>query len=113
MEAKYLATASFDDMVFEGRNKAYGAYQLRQEYNDRMSKAGGICFSSILLLLGLSYAAISMKPDLKEAMVPSPIDREIYLEHPVFEEVKQARLAAAPAVLLHLPQQPGSLPNPG
>ena len=35
-------TASFDDIVFEGRNQAYGAYQLRQEYQSRLGRAGGI-----------------------------------------------------------------------
>ena len=33
MEAKEFLTASFDDMVFEGRNKAYGAYELRKNYD--------------------------------------------------------------------------------
>jgi protein TonB len=45
--------ASFDDLVFEGRNQAYGAYQLRQAYNGHVRLAialmMGLC---ALLLLG-------------------------------------------------------------
>lgn len=97
MEAKQLAPDNFDDLVFEGRNKAYGAYQLRQEYNDRISKAAGISFSSVLLLLGLGYAAMQMKPELVVTLVPPPMDHEIILlPKPKLEQVKQAP-APAPA----------------
>lgn len=34
--------ASLDDLVFEGRNQAYGAYQLRQAYNGHVRKALGL-----------------------------------------------------------------------
>jgi protein TonB len=48
-----LFPASLDDLVFEGRNQAYGAYQLRQSYNGHVRKAlgimGGLC---ALLLVG-------------------------------------------------------------
>jgi protein TonB len=48
-----LFPASFDDLVFEGRNQAYGAYQLRQAYNGHVRLAialmMGLC---ALLLLG-------------------------------------------------------------
>jgi protein TonB len=48
-----LFPASFDDLVFEGRNQAYGAYQLRQAYNSHVRLAialmMGLC---ALLLLG-------------------------------------------------------------
>nr|GFC80723.1 hypothetical protein [Tanacetum cinerariifolium] len=33
---------SFDDLLFEGRNQAYGAYQLRQDYNSHVRKALGL-----------------------------------------------------------------------
>jgi periplasmic protein TonB len=96
METKQLAPVSFDDIVFEGRNKAYGAYQLRLDYNNRMSKAAGISFSGILFLFGLGYGAMQLKPDLADSLVPEEIVREVTLRpKPVFEEVKQAKPAAA------------------
>ena len=41
---------SFDDLVFEGRNQAYGAYQLRQDYNSHVRKAMGSLLSVCALL---------------------------------------------------------------
>lgn len=38
---------SFDDLLFESRNKEYGAYQLRKKYNSVV--IGGILFASILV----------------------------------------------------------------
>lgn len=45
-------TDSLDDVVFEGRNQAYGAYQLRQDYQQNLASAGGItvAFCTVLLL---------------------------------------------------------------
>ena len=48
-----FSQASLDDLVFEGRNQAYGAYQLRQSYNSHVRKAlsstMGLC---ALLIVG-------------------------------------------------------------
>ena len=34
-----LATASLDDIVFDGRNRHYGAYELRALYQRHMTRA--------------------------------------------------------------------------
>ena len=39
MEANKILNADILDIIFDGKNKAYGAYQLRKTYNSRMSKA--------------------------------------------------------------------------
>jgi protein TonB len=44
------------DLVFENRNKSYGAYELRQTYASNMVKAMGITFFSIAVLCGASIA---------------------------------------------------------
>jgi len=41
---------SLVEMIFEGRNKAYGAYQLRLQYSATMLKSLGLVFGSTLLL---------------------------------------------------------------
>jgi len=46
------------DLVFDDRNKAYGAYDLRQRYAGNMVRAMSITFLSIGLLCG---AAIILK----------------------------------------------------
>ncbi|MBK9354742.1 MAG: energy transducer TonB [Bacteroidetes bacterium] len=42
-----------NQIVFENRNRAYGAYELRQSYNDNMIKAlfGGLLFFGLILLI--------------------------------------------------------------
>ena len=42
MEANKILTADVLDLVFEGRNKDYGAYELRKKYNKRILLALGI-----------------------------------------------------------------------
>lgn len=42
--------ASLDDLVFEGRNQAYGAYQLRQAYNGHVRKALSLMIGLCALL---------------------------------------------------------------
>ncbi len=39
MEANKILQADLLDLVFEGRNKDYGAYELRKKYNKRVSLA--------------------------------------------------------------------------
>lgn len=42
MEANKILQADLLDVVFEGRNKDYGAYELRKKYNRRIILALGI-----------------------------------------------------------------------
>ncbi len=46
MDNKRGGKYDFDDLLFESRNKEYGAYQLRKRYNSVM--VAGIIFSSVL-----------------------------------------------------------------
>lgn len=43
------------DIIFENRNKLYGAYALRKFYNDRLYKALGGTFLIVIALCGLSF----------------------------------------------------------
>ena len=68
------------DILFENRNKEYGAYTLRREYDAHMRKAMVITFSSaaLLLLLAFSFkhknniARASLPPDIFIAPTPPP-----------------------------------------
>ena len=51
MEANKILSADILDLVFEDRNKEYGAYQLRKTYNGRIIKALVITASVALLAL--------------------------------------------------------------
>jgi periplasmic protein TonB len=51
MEANKILNADILDIIFEGRNKSYGAYELRKTYNSRIIKAI-IAMGVLLLLIG-------------------------------------------------------------
>lgn len=60
---------SLNDLVFENRNKAYGAYDLRINYNKRLNRSFTIALSSISLLFLIFFL-------LKK--VPDPIIEKVF-----------------------------------
>lgn len=46
-----MVTSDFDDLVFENRNREYGAYQLRKRYNNVL--LAGTLIASLLVTLGV------------------------------------------------------------
>lgn len=50
MESNKILGADILDILFEGRNKEYGAYELRKTYNKRLWRAMAVMGSMILLL---------------------------------------------------------------
>lgn len=63
MEANKILTADVLDIIFDGKNKAYGAYQLRKNYNRTMGKALIFTASALLLILLGSLAANYLNKD--------------------------------------------------
>jgi protein TonB len=62
MEANKILSADILDLVFEDRNKDYGAYDLRKTYNKRIIMALVITASIALLALLGSVLASTLKP---------------------------------------------------
>ncbi len=52
MEKVNLASHTLDDIVFENRNRAYGAYELRASYERNMTRAVTLAPLLLLLLVG-------------------------------------------------------------
>lgn len=50
MKPEIIMQSTLLDILFYGRNKAYGAYTLRNEYNQRLAKSMIFTFSTVLLL---------------------------------------------------------------
>jgi protein TonB len=50
MEPNQILRADVLDIVFEGRNKAYGAYELRRTYNRRLKRSVGLMAGVVLVL---------------------------------------------------------------
>lgn len=66
MEANKILSADILDLIFEDRNKDYGAYQLRKTYNGRIARALIITASIALLALLGSYLANELDKDKKK-----------------------------------------------
>ncbi|MEP6628025.1 MAG: energy transducer TonB, partial [Ginsengibacter sp.] len=71
MEANQILKADILDILFDGRNKAYGAYDLRKTYNKRISTALAVTMGIILLLLiGSAIASkLNKSTDVKDMVV--------------------------------------------
>lgn len=91
MHTSDLRTASLNDMVFEGRNKAYGAYVLRQLYHRHLASALTLAVALSLVLL--------VSPILIARLFPKPIEAAELVDLPGSETV----LIAPPAVKSELP----------
>ena len=64
METKDILNADVLDIIFEGRNKAYGAYELRMNYKKRTRNAliGCILFATVLASIPVIASLINNKP---------------------------------------------------
>lgn len=100
-----LRNATLDDMVFEGRNKAYGAFILRRLYNQHLARASAIAIVLSLLLLGAPLLldrlfppmieAAALLPDLPPAIQP--------IKPPKFESIKPAEPAGSAQPIIRPP----------
>ena len=63
MNTQNILTANFLDILFDGRNKNYGAYDLRKNYNKRLAKALASMLAICLVFTMGSIFASSRKVD--------------------------------------------------
>ena len=72
--AEKLAVKPFDEIVFEHRNKEYGAYELRKRYNKHMNTAFIIAIS--VFVISVSVPAIM---DFLDTLAPIEADTNVEL----------------------------------
>ena len=100
-----VLVGTLDDIVFAGRNQAYGAFQLRRSYNRHLGAAlaiTGMAAALLLLLpLVLRYLAPEMvfAPPITTNTDPGRKVTEVTIEQPVVLP-PTARAAAAPATVV-------------
>lgn len=82
MEANKILSADILDLIFEDRNKDYGAYQLRKNYNKRITRALLITASIAVLALGGSFLASKLQG--------SGDDKQLQQREITLEDIKQA-----------------------
>lgn len=76
METTKILSSSFLDILFDGRNKNYGAYELRTSYNKRLYKALG----ATGLLVGLLMGATLLKAEDKPVNTKLEVGPELTIE---------------------------------
>ena len=80
MDVNKILQSDLLDLVFEDRNKAYGAYDLRRTYKKRLSIALAITAAIALLALGGSILASTLKANK---------NNKINVQEVVLEDIKQ------------------------
>lgn len=101
MNANSILHSDVLDILFENRNKQYGAYTLRKEYNKRLMTAIGGMFSLVAIVVGcLSFKAkekpaafIAEGPVVTLATDPTPPPQK---KDPVVPKLKPKMDAGAP-----------------
>jgi protein TonB len=68
MDVNKILSADFLDILFEGRNKEYGAYELRKKYNKRLMISLAIMISIAMLVFLGSMLANEVAKNRKENM---------------------------------------------
>jgi len=83
MESSTILTADVLDIIFEGRNKEYGAYDLRRTYGRRLTLSITVMLS-VSLLLGIGFAfAGEKKQKVTEVIVPPDVVLKKMPDEPV------------------------------
>jgi protein TonB len=103
MSTPITLTGSLDDIVFEGRNQAYGAYQLRRSYQRHLGSALLIALAACTLLFLLPIAVNLLWPEdvVAAPAIPKP-QPPITPHHYEFEKPTPpvAPAAVQPAVMV-------------
>ena len=100
MQADQIMRSSLNDIVFEGRNKSYGAYLLRNIYERHLMRATAISIALFLLAI--------FSPAIISALTPEEDAPEV-----VLKEVNYTELAPPPPMEnTPPPQPPPDMPPP-
>ncbi|WP_438945028.1 energy transducer TonB [Sediminibacterium sp.] len=65
MDKNQILQSEWLDILFEGKNKTYGAYELRKTYNNRLKKALMIAFSVVALFIVFVVLGKAYKDEIK------------------------------------------------
>lgn len=88
MEANKILSSDFLDILFEGRNKEYGAYELRKGYTGRMGKA--------LLVVALLFGGIAAAVIINKQLTPKQSAEDIQMQEVTIQEIQQEQKQEEP-----------------
>ena len=88
MDNAQIARSSLNDIVFDGRNKAYGAYVLRRIYQRHVTRALIIATSLFLLLISFPIIANYIAEKTKKPEVKKNLQVNELMEAPPLDAAK-------------------------
>ncbi len=80
MDANRILSSDLLDLVFEGRNKDYGAYELRKSYNRRITRA---------LVITASIAVLALLGSVLSSAMKGKGDNKVKINEMTIQDVKQ------------------------
>lgn len=86
MDNAQLATASLNDIVFEGRNKKYGAFELRRIYGRNVTRA--LIIGAALLALLVFIPAIAKMLEEQKPKEVLNLKENVLMDAPPLDETK-------------------------
>ncbi len=96
MKTENQLIGSFNELVFENRNKAYGAYVLRNSYNNNMSFSLfiSIAFFAVIALVAFGLTKNTLPPiDMKNLeKIDSTFSIEVVIPHDPIIEMKREKI---------------------
>ena len=96
MSTPIMLTGSLDDIVFEGRNQAYGAFQLRRSYQRHLGSALAITLTTCSLLF---LAGVTAQRLFSDAPIAGPTLPDMPQPHPQTYELPKIKPTPPPAAV--------------
>lgn len=88
MNSAQIAQASLDDIVFEGRNKTYGAYVLRQLYQRNVTRSLIIATGLLVLLIAFPLIAQYIKNHKPKEDTKKNLTENVLMDAPPLDDTK-------------------------
>ncbi len=81
MDINKILKADYIDILYDGKNKQYGGYELRKKYKNRATTAFLICLGVIAILFAIKFISFAGKSEVLVDLAPPSID-DVVLEPP-------------------------------
>lgn len=89
MQTNNILSASLIDIIFDGRNKAYGAYELRRTYERRIKKSLIVTFFIAGAAIGGTVMANSFKKNERARYTATAVDLQALPDEKEPEKIKE------------------------
>lgn len=112
MKTEIANVENMDDLVFENRNKEYGAYVIRKTYTDNLNRALLFVFGSVVVTIALPLVLPLADTESPSAL---SVKKTIILDEPplfIVEEVKQKIVSAVQKAIRDIPPVVTTNPEP-